>query len=246
MAIAIFFVSLTTNSYSSMTRTRIEWIVPGEIGRTVPLVDDDAQQMSRVMAYDNWTPPPLGGSTRLPGRLRTGLDEIGDDLRLTQSTGGLVDSVGFTSAHVGTVGLLESSRVALRWYDSNANSLLGEFRFLLFYSAPIAPGLGAATGFLPGDLAFLNITIPDNAYMTVRHFDPVGIDPADVGMAFGGPHTVGSSTRFARNFTTGQDIDLGQGNNLGLYIRTVPIPAPAPAALGMILGLGFGVRRRRA
>jgi hypothetical protein len=236
----------TAVAQADIVRSRIEWIVPGEVARTVPVSDDDPELMNRVMAYDNWTPINLGGQTRLTGQLRTGADEYGDDLNLVPLSGGLLDSAGFTTFNAGTTGDLERSRISLRWYDPATSTLIGEFRFMLIYSSPIAPGRGEFTGFLPGDLASLGIVVPDSVTMTVQHFDPVGIAPADLGMRFGGPNTIGSSTRFARNFTIGQNIDLGQGNNLGLFIRTVPIPAPAPAALGIILGLGFGLRRRRA
>jgi hypothetical protein len=222
----------------------VDWLVRKSVVGEVSSENTNTGPLSVTMSYDNWTPPELGGNTNLSGTLDSGGEEYGDDVALLRGSGGLVDSVAYSIVNRSSTGTLRENRTELRWYDSNAQ-LLGSFRFLFVWSNPVAPNSGRLIRQAPGFIQFLNITIPDDGFFSVRHFDAVGINDSDLGMRFGGPNTLGSSSRSVRNFTTGQSIDLGQGNNLGLFIRTVPIPAPAPAALGIIFGLGFGLRRRR-
>jgi hypothetical protein len=200
-------------------------------------------QPSEVTMYDNILPPARGGVTVLDGTLRIGGDEIGDDLDLVRYEDGRIGTAGWSLANLSTTETIRGYFFTLRWYNRDTNQLLGAVDGSFGNpSFPIGPGQSHVLG---ADLGFRNIPIAPRMSMTFQVTEVIGGTLNDVGVLTGGPNTAGSSSRFVRNFTTGQMIDLGSSNrNLGFLIYVRPIPTPS--ALG-IFGLAtvFAARRRR-
>ncbi|MDX2147177.1 MAG: hypothetical protein SFZ23_06605 [Planctomycetota bacterium] len=190
-------------------------------------------------SYDNWRGPSDGGVTNLAlGRQRVGGDEYGDDVQLANWNPSSVSNVGWTFANMSTQ-RFTALGVAIRFYNQNS-MLVGEDSAVYFGSVP--PGTRATVSGPAGYLIPFNIPTTENMTISVEFFRADGIDIADMGMLYGGPISAGASSDFIRNLTTGQQIDLGPGNNLGFFIDTV-IPAPSTGVL--VLGGVMIARRRR-
>ena len=95
-----------------------------------------------------------------------------------------------------------------------------------------------------GALLSQNIMLPAEFLIRQRLFDPVGIAASELGMPFGGPRTVGSSSTGFQDLTTGQFVDLGDTNTLRIRIRGNVVPSPSFAALLAPSSL-LVLRRRR-
>jgi hypothetical protein len=200
-----------------------------------------------IEGYDNFRSfisfPP--GMTILDQRIRTGGREIGDDVNLIGYDGGSLNRCGTTLVNLSTENLLTRFQLTMRWYRQGDLQLLSSYTFV----AGIAGGLPPNTGglfFQRADfLTPLGITVEPNVYFTVQYSNIVGVSIDDIGQLYGGPINTGSSSRFIRDFTTGQMIDLGSDQqNLGLKIDFNPIPSPGPAAL-IALAAIIGTCRRR-
>ncbi|MDX2146909.1 MAG: hypothetical protein SFZ23_05255 [Planctomycetota bacterium] len=197
-----------------------------------------------IMMYDNWT-PPLPGRTVLNSVLRVGRDEIGDDLNLTNYQDGFIDGMGWTIANLSTTNQITSYRERLTWIDRDTSQILGS---VTYGGEPLREPIPPGARFRV-DIPSSSVRVPvrPRMYFTIQYFDVVGASVDDIGLLYGGPTTVGSSSRFIRNFTTGQDIDLGGSNqNLGFYIRVRPIPAPGVCAAGLFAFGALATRRRRS
>jgi hypothetical protein len=211
-----------------------------DIGEVAAFEDAGEQTPSAVVVtYDNYTLPTL-----LDADYRVGGDEVGDDLVLT-SGGGIIDSAGFSMVNMSANDNLTGLRAVFRWYDSDTEQLLGSFTLNGDFPRNIVPGERIRIKGEEGTLRMFGIPVAPRMFHTTEFLEVRGIDLADVGMTYGGPHNVGSSSRFARNFTTGETIDLGGADeNFGYLIRTWPVPAPGTlAAAAGAVALGF--RRRR-
>ncbi|MDX2148431.1 MAG: hypothetical protein SFZ23_13005 [Planctomycetota bacterium] len=198
------------------------------------------------MMYDNWT-PPLPGRTVLNSVLRVGGDEIGDDLNLTNYQDGVLDSMGWTLVNTSSNDDIVSYGFRIRFTDSNTGEVFVDRTYPATpLPTPIPPGARLRSSFPFGSQLSFQIPVRPRMYFTIQYFDVVGASVDDIGLLYGGPTTVGSSSRFIRNFTTGQDIDLGGSNqNLGFYIRVRPIPTPGAVSFAL-LSLGLATRRRRS
>jgi hypothetical protein len=197
-----------------------------------------------VWMYDNARPPTRpGGRTVLDGVLRIGGDEIGDDINLERHEDGVIGPAGWSLANLSTTDTIRGYFFTLRWYNRDNNQLLGTFSSDFGNPVfPIGPGQSHA---LFTDLNDLDIRVAPRMYMTFQVTGVIGGTLNDVGVLTGGPHTAGSSSRFVRNFTTNQDIDLGSDRrNIGFLVHVYPIPTPSALAT-FALAAVFAVRRRR-
>ncbi|MDX2146234.1 MAG: hypothetical protein SFZ23_01830 [Planctomycetota bacterium] len=178
--------------------------------------------------------------------VRTGRQVFGDDLNLVGpfGPGYIIDSAGFSLANYSRTGSISALVARFRWIDRDTQTQVGQLDLNL-QLVPIGPGQRDRVRGDIGTLRFLNIPVRPRMYYTTEFLSVTGIDIADIGISYGGPIGVGSSSRFIRNFTTGQDIDLGSENqNLGYLIRTYPLPAPGSVLVLPSLAL-FASRRRR-
>jgi hypothetical protein len=195
--------------------------------------------------YDNWRGPFNFGFTVLDQTLRVGGDEIGDDVNLRRFTPGIIDSFGWTLANLSSTNTITNANFRFRFYNRDNGALISSLTTGFFDPGiNLAPLTGSQFRFIPGTLSFRNLGVTERMYMTMQVVDIIGIPMADVGVLYGGPITNGSSSSLIRNFTTGQDIDLGPGKNLG-FLVSVTVPAPG-AAVGVFALSLFASRRRRA
>lgn len=239
-------ICVSSATFGAFASPRDLKIVPTSDRRfSIIEADDDVLQQSVSMLYDNYSDSTSFGRTFLPNTLRVGGYEIGDDVVAGGYLGGVVDSAGFSFANLSSVNTATGIDVTLRWYDFEDSVLLGEFRVDADFGSPPLPGSKWRLRFGEGFLRNLQIPVRARMFQTVQYNDIRGIDLSDVGVLTGGPTTVGSSSRFARNFTTNEQIDLGSADeNIGFFTREYFIPTPsAISVLG--LGLVFAVRRRR-
>ncbi|MDX2146777.1 MAG: hypothetical protein SFZ23_04580 [Planctomycetota bacterium] len=193
-------------------------------------------------SYDNWRDPVVGGQTRLTETLRIGGDEVADDCILQNWSPGFVNDIGWTIANMSETNTLTVFRATFRFYD-DSGALVGTDTSLYFL--PLQPQRAGLIFSTSGLLRPLNIPTTERMFISIQFSDAVGFDVADFGLLYGGPITRGSSSSFITNRTTGQQIDLGTGNNLGFFIDTVPIPAPGVPAAAVLLAIAGGSRRRR-
>jgi hypothetical protein len=90
---------------------------------------------------------------------------------------------------------------------------------------------------------FLNLNLPASVMFAKRFSNAANFNVDDFGVLVGGPHNTGSSSRYDRDMTTGDLIDLGSENsNFALGVRVNVIPSPSSLAL---VGLVALVTRRR-
>jgi hypothetical protein len=207
----------------------------------------DGADPTAIEGYDNfrgsWAFPP--GATNLNGRLRTGGNEVGDDIRMSVPGRGLIDRVGTTMNNFSVDGTVERFRRTWRWYNATDFTLQGELSFLVTIAGGLPPLTGGIFNQPRGFLAEFGIQVEQNVYFTVQYSEVVGVSINDIGQLYGGPINTGSSSRFIRDFTTGQMIDLGSDQqNLGLKIDFNPIPSPGAGGLLVVAGI-WGLRRRR-
>jgi hypothetical protein len=195
--------------------------------------------------YDNARDDFVGGRTVLNRRARTGGREVGDDLNLSSYSGTTLDSTIHTIVNFSQDAELRRIRSTFRWYDRADSRLLGEVSFPAQFAVPLPPETGTIIYAAEGFWDSFNITLADQIYFTLQYSEPVGIDIEDIGQLYGGPINTGSSSRFIRDFTLGQDIDLGDDQtNLGMAIRVNPVPAPATALAVMTICPWLARRRR--
>lgn len=211
------------------------------------LMNDPA---SGARSYDNWRyPGGGGGDTLVNGRVRVGAQEVGDDLNLAVWQGSVVNDIGYSVVNMAASGGGSLTGVGQhrRFYDADTGELLyTDSAFYTFVGFSLRPGEGGI-GYTDGGF-YRGFGIParQRMYMTMQFFDPVGISIEDMGLFYGGPINTGSSSSLIRNFTTGQNIDLGANpqNNLIFFIDSVVVPSPSSFSLLAASSL-LAVRRRR-
>lgn len=244
------FVVLPVATWSSIAIGQLHMREVAVNGQRQVLMNHDGDQRvdpATLRAYDNWRYPGGGGNTLRRGLFQTGSDEAGDDLQLASGTEGIVNDLGWSVAHCGTTGSLSALRVIKRFYDANTMALLyTDDAFYTFVGTTIRPGEAAKIYSDGGLYRSLNIPAPQSMFMTLQFADPVGMDVADLGIGYGGPINTGSSSSFIRNFTTGQNTDLGADpqNNLLFFIDSVVVPSPSSVSLLAASSL-LAFRRRR-
>lgn len=187
--------------------------------------------------YDNWTSPRFGGRTEVMPPIRIGGDEIGDDLVLQGNTGGRLTGAGHSIYNFNATENITAFSRALRWYSSDG-TLLRDYQFrVVIGGGAIFANTGALVRQSDGFWDFLNLSLPNQIFASVRYFEPEGATVADFGVYLAGPPTVSTSTPLYRNFTSGQNFDSGSADiNLSWFIRTqvIPVPATGAVALGLI------------
>jgi hypothetical protein len=198
-------------------------------------------------AYDNWRSPnssfdELRGRTNLTQTIRTGSHEVGDDLVLADVGASELSDLAYSVVNLSSTDTLGWFRRTIRWYSDDF-MLVGQdsARVLANFQA------GSRVAVFTSGFYLLSRQIPTSPrmFMTLQYTEVTGIDPADIGMLTGGPVGTGSSSQFIRNFTTGQQIDLGSENqNLGFFIDSLPIPAPGSFA-AFVTAIGIFARRRQ-
>lgn len=209
--------------------------------------DDSASTLSASEVYDNARAAgsEVPGGFRLGGTLRSGNTELADDLSLSGYEGGTLNTMGFSFVNYSTTGRLQQFRTRLRWYQPDTLEILGELLLNIRLTGGLGPNARAYGLFPPDFLTPFNITIQDRVLWSLLHFEPIGIDAADLGQIYGGPTNTGSSSRFLRDLTNNQTLDLGENQNLMLSLSANPIPAPATLPFIAASGI-FALRRRRS
>jgi hypothetical protein len=218
-----------------------------ELGRdgVATLIDGPSLGFASVTeVYDNARDDFAGGRTVLFGRTRTGAREVGDDLSLSAYSGTTLDSTITTIVNFSEDSELRRVRRTLRWYERSDSRLLGEVSAIVQFIVPLPPRTGGVLYDAEGLWDDFNILLQSDIYFTLQYTDPLGINVEDLGQRYGGPINTGSSSRFIRDFTLGQDIDLGDDQtNLGMAIRVNPIPGPG--SIMLLATLPMLLRRRR-
>lgn len=213
-------------------------VEPGELG-VVP-------QGEVIENYDNFRSPEIwDGQTIFDGRfVQVGDREVGDDLVLSGYQAGIVDSAGFTRTNLSIERFMINFDLDLRFYRSSDLALLGEVLFTVVGAVPLEPGGRRFTYVEPGGLRSFGIRLDSEVFMTVKYTNVQGVRAEDVGQLVGGPINTGSSSSLYRDFTLGQNLDLGETPqaNLGLSVRTV---VPSPSGVGLLVATASGLLRRR-
>jgi hypothetical protein len=198
-----------------------------------------------MRGYDNWRDGSINppGRTHLTRTLSLGNIEYGDDLQLANGTQGKVNDIGWTFYNSSTTSRITSYGATIRFYDADL-SLLG-VDSAIYFGQTLNPG---SRGLVFSDGGFyrpMNIYTRPSMFMSISFFNVVGGLDSDMGVLYGGPITIGNSSQYARNMTTGDLIDLGANPqaNLGFFIDTV---VPSPSSLSLITASSlFAFRRRR-
>ncbi|MDX2146811.1 MAG: hypothetical protein SFZ23_04755 [Planctomycetota bacterium] len=234
------FSTLSMAQVQSYVRTIApdgEWVMTP----TGQATDPAGPPLPIVRAYDNWRSPSSGGNTLLIATVRADADEIADDVGIVNwQPQTFVADLGWTLYNFGTR-TITRYRTTIRLYDAESNLL---FTSSGVSSSSIPPGLGVKFATSGGAYLGANIPVSPGMFMSVQYSEVQGPSAADLGVLSGGPITLGSSSNFIYNFTTGQQIDLGPNNNLGFFIDAVVVPAPAGAPL-LTVGVLAIARRRR-
>jgi hypothetical protein len=202
---------------------------------------DDVYTSAGQEAYDNWRRPSWvdPGNSVHSQRLRVGGTEIADDLSMQSS--GILTSDKFSVVNMSDNDTITSFRMTDTWYDSNGNVILRFNYTTIGYN--LAAGDAAYVYDDDGFWNFLNLNLPASVMFAKRFSNAANFNVDDFGVLVGGPHNTGSSSRYVRDMTTGDLIDLGSENsNFALGVRVNVIPSPSSLAL---VGLVALVTRRR-
>lgn len=214
--------------------------------RLRPASRDDLTPALVTTNYDNWSPQSFGGITIPRDRVRTGADEIGDDLNLVNNTGGVVSGIGWSYVNLNQSDFLTRFRLTFRWYESDAQTLIRQFSFIVNTSR--RPNSAALVIGEPGFWDFLNLSVPDSFWFSMSFSEAQGIPVEDMGVLNAGPRTLGYSSELYRNFTTNTTLSFGSDQvNLALLFGTRVIPAPWSVMLpiGVVAWSAAGMSRSR-
>lgn len=212
-------------------------------GMFVDVADRDSST-EQVTLFDTWRFPNEGGATNYRGNILTGFDAVGEDMIGAQGLGGIVTDIGYSLANLSTNRSIRFNRITYSFWSIDGILIASRSRDE-FFAVAIQPGQLVQSFFGANQFRFFNVTVPDQFYMTIQRESFDGVPASAFGAMWGSPITTGSSTQFYRNFTTGQNIDLGDSqNNLMMYVKTDPIPSPSSAALLATSSL-LALRRRR-
>ncbi|MBU6412554.1 MAG: hypothetical protein KGS45_03705 [Planctomycetes bacterium] len=198
-------------------------------------------------SYDNWRGTNRGGQTVRRGALTTGSSEYGDDLVFASTETVRLSDLGFTVANLANSGSITGFDLRIRIYSATTMEvLLDDFANYVLIGGGIDPGR-AGYVFSEGGFFFgTNTIISTPVFITTQVTSVQGIDLSQVGVGYGGPINTGSSSSLIRNFTSGQNIDLGADpqNNLLFFIDSVVVPSPSSVSLLAASSL-LALRRRR-
>jgi len=197
-----------------------------------------------VTVYDNYTAPGDGGLSRFNGVYASQDHQIEDDI------GSPVQQSQMSAYYILFSNRSATSRLDRFSYELEFVALSGQSLGISAFSVDLSlfPLPTQSTGVLrwpDGSLLSQNIMLPGEFLIRQRLFDPVGIAASELGMPFGGPRTVGSSSTGFQNLTTGQFVDLGDTNTLRIRIRGNVVPSPPSAASLFAASSLLALRRRR-
>jgi hypothetical protein len=234
---------IVTAACADVRHVRMVWTDSTHQRAELVAMDENIEPATPQYGYDNWRNSILGGVSERIGNIRVGSLEVGDDV--VMATSGRLTGENYSIVHMGTSGIGTSYIQTNRWFDSNG-VLLQDFTFQIDASASnFGPGTMLYVRAGDGFWTFLNLQLPQQVYASHQWSNPIGMDINDFGQAIAGPRTIGYSSQYIRNFTTGQDIDLGSDQlNLCLALRVDPVPAPSAASLFAASSL-LALRRRR-
>lgn len=203
-------------------------------------VPQDERPTTNAVAFDNVTRPFQGGRTVVHGTMRVGDMLLAEDIVTPPGLGGYVSFVEANMINLSATEAITACRFTWAFYSMDGQEIASVVRSTRFMP-PIQPGW---ITFIGNELRWANIVVPDEFYFGFRLDQTENFDNDMIGRYYGGPTTVGSSSRFTRNFTTGEVIDMGSPDrNLFYYIETQPIPAPG--ALPLLLAAAATRRRVR-
>lgn len=229
--------------------TRMQWLDDSHTVARLDRIDaPDVQPQAIIESYDNWRSPTYGnGAFVMSGVQRVGTHEFGDDLSLVNNhAGAILDSTGSSFSNMAAYGVWTSVRVTYRWYALDAGQMLRSYSFLLLMGFTFNPGETYLSGDNDGDWRFLQVPLPTRFGFSIQYSDATGISTNDIGMAVGGPRNTGFSSSFLRDYTVGQDLNLGNDQtNLAMYIHSYSVPGPTALGLTCICSIAVNRRPRR-
>jgi hypothetical protein len=204
-------------------------------------VADHVRPQTEVTLFDSWNGPV----SLIQGYLTTGFDTVGEDMFSSNRLGGIVTDIGYTLANLSTTRPIRYNRIVYSFWSLEGD-LIATRPFDEFFAVAIQPGQAVKIHFGSNQFRFFDVTVPDQFYLTIQRESFDNVPASAFGVAWSSPLSVGSSTEYYRNFTTGQNIDLGSNqNNLTMYVKTDPIPSPSAASLLAASSL-LALRRRRS
>jgi hypothetical protein len=182
---------------------------------------------------------------------------FGDALNLTQ--GGQVGSVGlslFNSSSSGNTGSILTGNMVFKIYDNTVPYAGGS----LAASDPLIASVTLNWDFTPGglpagyystgtfDLTPLNITVPQNIFVTQQFTETSGTSTRNGVILFGNP-TVGSSPAnvYISSAATAEGLYTfsSNPNQFGYHIEVVMVPEPAAVSLLLLGGVSLLLQRRQ-
>lgn len=203
---------------------------------------------SAVEVYDNFRRPDYDppGQTLIRGTVATAGNEVGDDVTLENFTGGgILDSSGFSIANFSQSDSLSSMHIRYAWYDAGSLELRGSFVRQAVFAFPLPPRSQGFVRFEEGAFVDYAIHLEASMYYTLQWSQPEGVPLEDLGQVYGGPTNTGSSSRYIRDFTNGQMIDLQDPvNNLFMFIRESPVPGVGSSMVICFACIGAARRGR--
>ncbi len=209
-----------------------------------------ASAPAQIVVYDNLTAATAGYS-----EANANNPVFGDALNLTQ--GGTVGIVGlsiYNSTSGGNTGSILAGNVTINIYDNTTPygggvltslPLLGSSTETLTFGAGLNAGFFTTESF---DLSSLNITVPQNIFITQQFTETSGTSLRNGAVLFSAP-TTGSSpaTVYIESSATPEGLYAfaSNPNQFGYHVEIVP--EPTTLALAGLAGLAaFALRRRGA
>jgi hypothetical protein len=194
--------------------------------------------------FDSWHGPSQGGSSLIQGYLPTGFDAVGEDMVGATSQGGLVTDIGYTLANLSSTRSIRFNRIIYSFWSLDG-VLIASRPFEEFFAVAIQPGQAIKIRFGSNQFRNFNVIVPDQFYMTIQRESFDNVPASAFGVAWSTPISVGTTSRFYKNMSTGQSLDLqSEQNALTMYVMTDPIPSPSSASL-LAASTVLALRRRR-
>jgi hypothetical protein len=208
-----------------------------------------ASSQAQTVVYDNLATSPTAGYAEA----NTNHPIFGDALNLT--LGGKVSIFGLSIFNPNVVGSgsIIAGTVTLDFYDNTtpyAGGALSAEPLLASVTGTINFGTGLPVGFFSKvsfDLSSLNITVPQNIFVTQQFTETSGTSTQNGVVLFGNP-TIGSSppTVYINSGATPEGLYAfggGNPNQFGYHVEIVP--EPSTFALAALAVAAVMVRRRK-